>query len=170
MQVGQAWRPPDTGWIKINTDGALSSDTRTGGAGGVARSHLCFLGAWSKPLYGVTDPLISELLAVREGTIFAQLRGFSHVVIETDCLEVVNLWSSRGNCRSVVAPILQEVEELSSGFMSFSVQHVSRLFNNPAHLCAKRACTLSRTDSWVEACPEFLVSSLLGDCKTILLK
>ena len=75
---------------------------------------------WSFWGHGVTDPFISELLAVREGTIFAQLRGFSHVVIETDCLEVVNLWLSRGVCLSVAAPILQEIEELSSGFTSFS--------------------------------------------------
>ena len=107
---------------------------------------------------------------MREGAIFAQLRGFSHVVIETDCLEVVNLWSSRGNCRSVAATILEEVEELSSFFLSFSVQHVSRLLNNPAHLCAKRACTLAMTDSWLDACPDFLVSSLLNDCKAMLLK
>lgn len=61
------------------------------GAGGVALSHLYFLGTWSKPLSGVTDLFIVELLAFREGMIFAQLRGFSHVVMEIDCLELVNI-------------------------------------------------------------------------------
>ena len=63
---------------------------------------------------------------MREGTIFARLRGFSHVVIEVDCLEAVNLWSSRYNTRAIVAPILDEIGELSSSFTSFSIKHVRR--------------------------------------------
>jgi len=47
----------------------------------------------------VTDPLIDEAMALREGVTFAQFRGVSHVVMEVDCLEVVNLWSSRDNSR-----------------------------------------------------------------------
>lgn len=61
-----------------------------GGAGGVARSPSSFLGAWSKPYPGVMDPLIAEAMAVRDGVIFANLRGFSNVVMVTDCLEVVS--------------------------------------------------------------------------------
>ena len=86
--------PPQPGWIKINTDGALDTQLQVGGAGGVARSHLSFIGAWSKPIAGVTDPFNDETLALREGVIFAQPRGFSHVVMEVDCLEVANLWNS----------------------------------------------------------------------------
>lgn len=49
------------------------------------------MGARSKPLPGVTEPLITVTLALREGVIFAQLRGYSHVETETDCLEVASL-------------------------------------------------------------------------------
>ena len=125
------------GWVKINTDGAISNEACKGGGGGVARSHLAFMGAWSKPFDGVTDPLIAEALALREGVIFAQLQGFSHVVMEVDCLEVVNLWSSRNKARSVVAPILDEIGEIASCFISFSVKHVPRDCNSSADLCAK---------------------------------
>ena len=79
---------------QINTDGALDTQLRVGGVGGVARSHLSFMGAWSKPIPGVTDPSIAKTLALREGVIFAQLRGFSHVAMEVRCLEVVKLWNS----------------------------------------------------------------------------
>jgi hypothetical protein len=48
-----------------------------------------------------------------------KLGGFSHVVMEMDSLEFVNLWSSRQDDRSIVAPILDEVGELVSDFMSF---------------------------------------------------
>ena len=81
--------------IKINTDAAIKCEDGKGGAGGVARSPDSFLGAWSKPLPEITDPLIAEAMAMREGVIFASLKGFFNVVLETDCLEVVNLWNTR---------------------------------------------------------------------------
>ena len=131
--------------------------------GGVARSHSSFMAAWAKPYHGVTDPLVTETLAIRDGVIFAKLRGFPKLVMETDSLEIVNLWNTEQNNRSVVAPILLEIRELASVFMSFCIQHVSRAANQIAHLCAKSACTLSETSSWMNSPPDFLVASLLAD-------
>jgi glyoxylase-like metal-dependent hydrolase (beta-lactamase superfamily II) len=74
---GHGWRPPDEGWIKINTDAGVSLENRKSGAGGVARNPSGFIGAWSKPYPGVTNPLIAEALALRDGVIFAKLRGFT---------------------------------------------------------------------------------------------
>ena len=159
---GFGWRPPDSGVLKINTDGAIDFGIGNGGAGGVVRSSSALVGAWSKPLLGVTDPLVAESLAVREGVIFAKLRGYQHVMVETDCLEIVNLWNFRSNSRSVVAPILIEIGELATSFSSFVIQHVNRAANHPAHLCARRACSLQVTDSWFAAAPCFLVTSLLA--------
>jgi hypothetical protein len=34
---------------------------------------------------------IAEEIAVREGVVFDQLRGFQKVVMETGCLEIVDL-------------------------------------------------------------------------------
>ncbi|KAE8801746.1 Alanyl-tRNA synthetase [Hordeum vulgare] len=88
---GYGWQPPEGNQVKINTDAAVDILRQQCTAGGVARSRSSLLGAWAKPHAGVTDPLIAETLALREGVIFASLRGFSDVVMETDCQEVVNL-------------------------------------------------------------------------------
>ena len=165
--TGLQWCPPDVGWIKINTDGATNIEASCAGGGGVARSHLSFKGAWSKPFPGVLDPFVAEALALREGVIFAQLRGFSHVVMEVDCLEVVNLWSSRDSSRAIVAPILDEIREKSLSFISFSLRHVSREVNTLADLCAKKASALLVSECWLEDCPPFLVNSL---CNYMLLR
>ena len=77
-------------WL-INTDAALSMGSDKVGVDGVARSNTTLLGAWSKPHIGVADPFIGETLALQDGVIFANLPGFSHVIMETDCLEIVNL-------------------------------------------------------------------------------
>jgi hypothetical protein len=92
---GHGWRPPDDDWVKINTDADISLDARMGGAGGIARSPSGFIGAWSKPYPGVTDPMIAEAMSLRDGVIFAKLRSFSRVVLEVGCLEIVDLWNSR---------------------------------------------------------------------------
>jgi hypothetical protein len=160
---GHGWRPPDDDWMKINTDAGISLDARKGGAGGIARSPTGFVGAWSKPYPGITDPLIAEAMSLREGVIFAKLRGFQRVVFEVDCLEVVNLWDSRAGSRSVVAPILQDIEGLASSFIYFVIQHVKRSANVPAHLCAKFACTQEDTCCWFDHVPSFLTTSLQAD-------
>ncbi|KAM3368967.1 hypothetical protein ACQJBY_017088 [Aegilops geniculata] len=85
--------------------------------------------------------------------------------MEVDCLEMVNLWNTRHNSRSIVAPILVEIGELVSDFSLFVIQHVLRSANVPAHLCAKHACTLNVTESWLEDNPGFLLTSLLADCR-----
>ena len=158
------WRPPEGNFIKINTDADVHLDDGNAGLGGVARFSSGFKGAWCKPVPGVTDPLIAEALALKEGAIFATLRGYMHVIMETDCLEAVNLWNSRYTDCSVIAPILLEIGELAPSFMSFSIQHVIRTANGPAHLCAKRGLTLTVTESDLDSTPSFLISSLLADC------
>ena len=74
------------------------------GRGGVARSHITFLGAWSKPLHTMTDPFIVELLPLREGTIFAQLRDFSHVIMEVD----YRIWLT-SRSRAAIQDLLQRL-------------------------------------------------------------
>ena len=62
-----------------------------------------------------------------------------------------------------MAPILLNIRELASTFTSFDIVHVSISANLSTLLCAKRACTLMVTDSWLETVPSFLVMSLLAD-------
>ena len=148
---------------KINTDAAINMDSNKAGVGGVARAASALLGAWSKPYLGLSDPFIGETMALRDGVIFANLRGFSHVIMETDCLEIVNLWNTRYNSLFVVAPLLLEIRELVSSFSSFVIQYERRSANVLAHLCTKHACTLLATESWTRYRPSFLLTSLMAD-------
>ena len=91
---GYGWRPPEQGWVKVNTDASVSVIEHKSGAGGVARTSSTFIAAWSKPCPDITDPLIVEVFALRDGVIFSQLRGFSQVLMKTDSLELVQLWHS----------------------------------------------------------------------------
>jgi hypothetical protein len=85
------------------------------------------------------------------------------VVLETGCLEGVDLWKTRHDSPSVVTPILQDIGEFALSFTSFVIQHVSRSANHSAQLCAKLACTPDGIHSWLECIPNFLVVNVLVD-------
>jgi hypothetical protein len=63
----------------------------------------------------------------------------------------------------VVAPVLLDIEGLASSFTSFTIQHVKRHSNMPAHLCAKLACTQDETSCWMDLVPVFLTVSCQAD-------
>jgi hypothetical protein len=58
------------------------------------------------------------------------------VVMEIDCLEVVDLCNSRHGSLSSVTPILQDIGELALNFTLFVIQHVSRVTNLLGHFLA----------------------------------
>ena len=90
MLPGFGWRPPEHDWVKINTDASVSLTKNKSGVGGLARTPS-FITAWSKPCPDVTDPLIAEAFALRHRVILAKLQGFLRVLVEIDCLEMVQL-------------------------------------------------------------------------------
>jgi hypothetical protein len=64
MLPGHGWQPLDIDVMKINTDGGMSLEAPNGGCSGVSRTNSTFLGAWRKPFLGVTDPLVTEAMAL----------------------------------------------------------------------------------------------------------
>jgi hypothetical protein len=108
---GYGWIPPDDGWVKINTDAGIAFDALKAGSGGIARNTSGFTGVWSKPYPGATCPMIAKAL-LWDGVIFAKHRGFTRVVMEIDCKDVVDLWDLRAGSCAIIAPILQEIEGL----------------------------------------------------------
>ena len=82
------------------------------------------------------------------------------MIMEVNCLDLVNLSNSCNNSRSVVTPILKELQEIVPSFASFSLTHVGRTINVPAHQCAQLACTLDVAQSCLHQSPELLVSCL----------
>jgi hypothetical protein len=80
----------------------INFTNENGGTGGVPRSSCRFIGAWRKPLLGITE------MEVRDEVLFVKIWGLTYVIVilEMDCLEMVNLWKSRHNSRSIVAPLL----------------------------------------------------------------
>ncbi|RVW83501.1 hypothetical protein CK203_064945 [Vitis vinifera] len=82
------WQKPDYGWININVDGAVFLDKDAIGA--VFRDHQGrFMGGFAKPFPHQTLLEVVEALGVREVLSWIHERSRSRIVVETDCLLVV---------------------------------------------------------------------------------
>jgi hypothetical protein len=99
-----------------------------------------------------------EAIACRDALVLAQQHGVQRVILETDCLDLVNLWGKESQ-RSVIDPILKQIEDLSLAFHEFSFSYVNRVCNKVAHVLAKQVSSTQCLEVWhvTPACVSDLV-------------
>ena len=68
--------------------------------------------------------------------------------LEIDCLQLVQLWNKKDVHRSIVDPVLKEIDELRLAFQDFSFSYVSRLCNKVAHTLARQVSSVHRSETW----------------------
>jgi hypothetical protein len=78
----EGWSPPYVGWVQ----------------GQFLARRMC-------KFQSVTDPYLSELLALREAASLAIQKGWQKVLVETDCLIIRDEWKD-GSFRSTGGHIL----------------------------------------------------------------
>lgn len=165
-KVQQKWRPPPVGWTKCNVDAAFNSDKGQGSTAAVLRmADGKFVAGCAKLYPDALDVLSMEAQACRDGMIFTRAMGALRLQIETDCEVLAKLWLNRCFQRSHVAPILEEMRDLSSNFTEFVLMFAPRTCNRIAHLLAKQVLGESRVDEWHEA-PSCINNLLADDCNS----
>ena len=83
------WCPPDVGFVKLNTDGSFMPHSMKAGSGGLFRDSN---GKWILGFTrncGICTTLEAELWGILTGLKIAQEKGFTKLVIESDCLTAV---------------------------------------------------------------------------------
>jgi ribonuclease HI len=106
--------------VKINTDGAFQAETLMGAIGVVIRDeHGVFLKAMTRKLPSIGSVLMAEVEAWRDGLRLLGLVPQQKVILESDSLELIDLWGSRDDYRSKVHPILHDIQAMTSLFHHF---------------------------------------------------
>ena len=94
------WQAPDSGWVKLNTDGSFIS-TNDAGSSIVLRDSIGkIIVSACRQLFSWHDALEAELLAIREGLSLALVWSQLPIVVESDYLEAVYLIQRAGDDRS----------------------------------------------------------------------
>ena len=163
------WQPPLTGFIKINTDAVLNSRLNLTGLGVVARD--CYgrvLASFCRNVRASYQPQIAEALAILECLRLAINRNFSHIIVESDALVVVQLISQKDPPLSEVGVVVTNILELAEHFTAVSFLFVPRLLNRVAHGIAKLALNHGGESLWLDDCPLAVESLVLGDAPVSL--
>ena len=84
------WTPPPDGWMMANVDAAILNDPPSIGMGVVIRDHCGkFISASCQKMDIAADPELAEALAVRHAVVYAKDMNLQHVIVASDCLNVV---------------------------------------------------------------------------------
>jgi hypothetical protein len=78
-----------------------------------------------------------EALACRDGIQMAQQLRITKLCLETDCLELINLWKAPDTQRSAVGLIIHNIRHISRSFIEFTFIYTNRTCNSVAHECAR---------------------------------
>jgi hypothetical protein len=76
------WKPPDINFVKINSDGAIFKSV-------CRNSQGVFVGASTTVFEGITNPEVLEALAVSEALSLGADLNRQHILVASDCANVV---------------------------------------------------------------------------------
>lgn len=110
------WCPPEQGWIKVNTDGAVGKNEEWSAAGKVLRySNGNWITGFQRYV-GRRSSLNSELWTTLLGLQVAKCRGFDKVILESDCKVAVDLINE---CLdgALSTTIIRQIKEVTRSFV-----------------------------------------------------
>ena len=156
------WNKPESGWYKLNSDGASQGNPGYAGGGGLIRDHN---GKWVKGFMrniGKTTSVAAEFWALRDGLMLAGQLGIDHLHVELDAQVVVNLVLSNKPINNSCAALLNDCRYLLEQFQHVKVTHVFREANKCADNLAKAGCSLPGNFVVLDVPPNEGLCSLLN--------
>ncbi|KAL8105024.1 hypothetical protein AgCh_028986 [Apium graveolens] len=116
------WVKPQQNEVKITVDAAVFEGRGMSGCGIIARDHHGHLpSAKTKLISETLNPTLAEASSVKEALSWAKEMRWDTVVVESDCLVVVQLIRSSVPLRSRLGLIIEDCRELTRHFNSFRI-------------------------------------------------
>ncbi|GMI86868.1 hypothetical protein like AT4G29090 [Hibiscus trionum] len=133
------WQPPPMGFLKLNVDGAVSRDGKSGGIGGLLRNYQGskFL-VFSESINPGTV-VLGELMAIKVG--ISRLSSVeetkkNRIIIESDSALAIAWINSTSQCPSLYKVIVDEIKEQGS-LSNYIFRFAPRICNIEADSLAK---------------------------------
>lgn len=164
VKVRQGWKKPPVGKVMVNVDAGFDENGGCGSVGSVIRDCSGgFLAAAHSFVLHLVDAQMAEAYALKEGLMLAQRIGCNKLIIQSDCMEVVQIMQDRGFSANSAAPIYDECNIMWSGFQEISIEHCSREANQVAHSLAQRARMIRQNCVWDDEAPSCILDELVND-------
>lgn len=137
----EQWNRPSVNTIKINVDAALFQHEHRYGYGVVARDHnSIFLEAKVTGFGGDVTAEMAEVLGFKEALSWAKTKHWRKVILETDCIRVIQAMRSLIVLQSTFSMIIEQCKKLVQEFAEAEFCFVKRSANRMAHCLARQSC------------------------------
>ncbi|XP_030483493.2 uncharacterized protein LOC115700078 [Cannabis sativa] len=134
------WCAPNVNEIKVNVDASIFGSSQDYGYGIVARDeHGFMLQGVSRLCHGSVRSEIAEAIGVREALSWIKDKQWSHVILETDCLVVVQAIRNPIHMIFLFGDVIKECQNLLVSLSGVTISFVKRSANLVAHAIAKAA-------------------------------
>ena len=122
----------------LNVDASYNQDRGIGSTGAVIRDFSgSFIAAAARFIEHVQDAPMAEAMALKEGLLLAQQIGCNRLMIQSDCLEVVETMKQDGISATAILNRYDECSQLWQDYVSISIEHCNREANKVAHEVAR---------------------------------
>lgn len=156
------WKPPDTGWFKVNSDGAVTNFGTKAGCGGVLRDEDGrFIFGFAAGL-GSCSITQAELWTILIGLKQIKERGLQKIRVDSDSMTAVRLINEGCSLLHPSANLVFEIRKLL-GDDQIVVHHSYRETNQVADGLAKHGMELSSELELFEFLPSFVSAAFAAD-------
>nr|XP_045087168.1 uncharacterized protein LOC123494796 [Aegilops tauschii subsp. strangulata] len=157
-KIIQRWEPPEDGWVKINSDDAVSRYGDKGGARAVFRDHNgAFRAGLCQFLPNIIDPEMAEVLACRRAIQVAIDLHVQRAHVELDCQAVVQMLNRPKRNLSAVGPWVQDIKRMLNTLEDSKVSWVRRSGNVAVHKLARVGVGDNHSEIWVDSPSDFIL-------------
>lgn len=140
-ELVQRWEAPEEGWVKANTDGALSKDSGYAGAGVILRgAHGDFIAASCHASPGIEDPEMAELIACQRAIQLAKETNVQNLHLETDSKTVASMILENKRNLSANGPLVERIKVELNSFAARRTTWVRRAANTAEPQASEGRC------------------------------
>jgi ribonuclease HI len=163
-QIKDGWKKPREDYVKVNVDASFDENTGTGSTGVVIRDHTGGAIAMSQRyLPYVDDAPMAEAYGLLDGLRLAEGVGCNRVIVNSDCVEVVNTMKDDGFSATSAAAINDDCVVIWKGFSDISIDHCNRDANKVAHELVFNSFSNKSSCIWADEPPSFILATLAND-------
>ncbi|CAL1389098.1 unnamed protein product [Linum trigynum] len=161
------WKKPQLGEVKINSDAGVLRDGGTGLGVVIRGADGKFILAAARNVRGEMRPDVAEAYAAELGARLGQQCDGTRVVLETNCLSLINQLDSAEGIQNDNGVICRSIRRQLAQVNEGRWQFVSREGNEAGHIMAHTKTRWNETIVWTDHPPFFLVDQLAKDNVTM---